>query len=88
MAQALGKRMVAEGGSSDSSRVAYGFRLATSRAPKPAEQDRLLTWLSTEQKYFAAHPDEAAQVAGSPEVAPWTMLGNVLLNLDEALTKE
>jgi hypothetical protein len=88
MAQALGKRMVSEGGSSDNSRVAYGFRLATSRAPKPAEQDRLLTWLATEQKYFAEHPEEAANVGASPELASWTMLGNVLLNLDEALTKE
>lgn len=88
MAQALGKRMVAEGGGTDSSRVAYGFRLATSRALKPAEQDRLLSWLAGEKKYFAAHADEAEHVGGSAELAPWTVLGNVLLNLDEALTKE
>jgi hypothetical protein len=88
MAQALAERIVAEGGSSDSSRVAHGFRLVTARAPKPAEQDRLLSWLAVEQKYFAAHPDEAARVGRRADVAAWTMLANVLLNLDEALTKE
>jgi hypothetical protein len=88
MAQALADRIVAEGGSSDSSRVAHGFRLVTARAPEPAEQDRLLSWLAVEQKYFAAHPDEAERVGRRADLAPWTMLANVLLNLDEALTKE
>jgi cytochrome c-type biogenesis protein CcmH/NrfG len=71
--------MVKEGGRDDASRVAYGFRLTTGRLPKPAERDRLLSWLAKERAYFAQHPKEAGE---------WTMLGNVLLNLDEALTKE
>jgi mono/diheme cytochrome c family protein len=88
MAQSLAKRMVTEGGNGDSSRVDYGFRLVTARTPKPGEKDRLLTWLHNERSYFAAHPDEAAKMTGNAELAPWTMLGNVLLNLDEMLTKE
>ena len=89
MAQELAKRAFEEGGSTDTSRVTYAFELATSRKPKPAEQDRLLTWLAKEREYFAAHADEAVRVSGSTaELAPWTMLANVLLNLDESLTKE
>lgn len=88
-AQAFGKRMVAEGGADDASRVAYGYRTATGRVLKPAEADRILSWLAQEKRYFAAHAAEARQVAGGDAaLAPWTMLGNVLLNLDETLTKE
>jgi hypothetical protein len=39
---------------------------------------------------FAAHPAETQKLAGAPqpELAAWTMLSNVLLNLDETMTKE
>jgi hypothetical protein len=78
-AQALGRRIQQEGGATDADRIAYGFRLTTGRWPKPAERDRLLSWLAQERAYFAQRPRE---------VGEWTMLGNVLLNLDETLTKE
>jgi hypothetical protein len=89
MAQAFAKRIVTEGGSTDSARVAYAFRTVTARQPKPNEQDRLLSWLAKEREYFASHPDDAGQAgSGAADLAPWTMLANVLLNLDETLTKE
>jgi hypothetical protein len=89
MARALAKRVMTEGGSDDTARIGYGFRLVTARGPKPAESRRLTSWLEGERKYFASHPEEAGRVGGgSPDLAPWTMLANVLLNLDEALTKE
>ncbi|HYO81812.1 MAG TPA: PSD1 and planctomycete cytochrome C domain-containing protein, partial [Bryobacteraceae bacterium] len=88
MARALGERIVSEGGEDDSSRIRHAFRLVTARAPKPGELDRLLTWLSKEKAYFNANTSEAASVGVRHELAPWTMLANVLLNLDEALTKE
>src|SRR5438270_8046186 len=89
MAQALAKRVAKEGGSSDSSRIDYAFRLAVGRHAKPQETDSLATWLSGERRYFAAHAEEANRIgAGDAGLASWTMLGNVLLNLDEAITKE
>jgi hypothetical protein len=88
MAQSLGRRIATEGGDTDSSRVDYGLRLVAARKPQPGEKDRLLTWLHKEREYFASHPDEAARLNAKPELAPWTMFANVLLNLDEALTKE
>jgi hypothetical protein len=75
-AQAMAKRVLAEGGTDTRSRIQYAFRLCTSRRPKPGELDRIAKWYESEK---------AAQ--GSAEAA-WTMLSNVLLNLDETLTKE
>ena len=68
-------------------RVRLGFRLVTARNPKPVEVDRLVSWRQGEVAYFTSHLDEAAKLGGDPQKASWTMLANVLLNLDEALTK-
>jgi hypothetical protein len=91
MAQAMARRIVAEGAGTDRSRAVYAFRLVTTREPQSKEIDDLLSWLSRERSYFAAHPKEAERVggqAGPSDLASWTMLSNVLLNLDEALTKD
>jgi hypothetical protein len=91
-AQAMAGRIVAEAGPDTRSRVVYGFRLAVSREPKPEELDRILTAFEKERGYFESHPGEAARLARAegptPELAAWTMISNVLLNLDETITKE
>ena len=97
-AQAMARRVASEPRPSGSGprqladRVDYAFRLVTSRSPQPVELDRLLSWLASETAYFQSHPEEAAKVAGpsssdSTTDAAWTMLSNVLLNLDEAVTR-
>ena len=90
VAQALAKRVLAEGGANERTRAELAFRLCLSRRPKPDEVDRILSWHENELRYFAAHPAEAQKLAGAPqpELASWTMLSNVLLNLDETMTKE
>jgi hypothetical protein len=86
-AQALARRLETEA-HTETDRVKLGFRLVTARAPKPAEVDRLLSWRQGEVAYFKSHADEAKKLGGDADKASWTMLANVLLNLDEALTKE
>ena len=91
-AQAMAKRVATEGGATPNTRLEYAFRLVTSRGPQPGELDRMLSWLSNETKYFQTHSAEAAKVAGALSKdavtdASWTMLANVLLNLDEAMTR-
>ncbi|MBL8229328.1 MAG: PSD1 domain-containing protein [Bryobacterales bacterium] len=92
MSQALAKRVIAEGGTSERSRIEYAFRLCTSRLPKPSEVDTLQGWIEKERGYFKQHGAEASRLApgsGDPtQQAAWVMLSNVLLNLDETLTKE
>jgi hypothetical protein len=89
-AQAMAKRMMREGGSNTSSRVAYGFLLATSRQPRGTEKDLLLSAFEREKLYFAEHAAEAKSIAGAPdpELAAWTMVARGLLNLDETLTRQ
>lgn len=76
---ALGKQMQKAG-------VAAGFRLCTGRKPEVAEQQRLEGLLSKLRTRYAKDPS-AAKKMGGPELAAYTMVGSVLLNLDETVTK-
>jgi hypothetical protein len=89
-AVALARRVIAEAEQDEKSRAQLAFRLTTGRIPKPGELDGLLTWQDSERRFFEQHKEEAKQMTGvpDPELAAWTMVSNVLLNLDEALTKE
>ena len=94
-AQALARRMIAESSSTDpQARLSRGFRLCLARTPQRAEAERLLALFNHELERFRAD-DKAAQSIGgaaSPaddiaERAAWTVVANVLLNLDETLNK-
>jgi hypothetical protein len=95
-ARAMAKRMIAEGGSSLSAQIDYGYRLAVSRSPSQTELKRVVTFyneqLAAYQKNLpAANHTLAAKsdaVANAPEMAALTMVANVLLNMDESITKE
>jgi hypothetical protein len=97
-AQALARKVVAEGGTSAADRVTHAFRLALSRPPTAEEQSRLVKLYETSHAKFEKQPDAAKRLAtepigalpkdvAAPELAAWTVVGNVLLNLDEALMK-
>jgi hypothetical protein len=90
MAQALARRILREGGGNDRSRVGYGFRLVTGRSPKPGESDSILSWLEREKQKPVAKEDLAKLTPNFKErgASAYVMLANILLNLDEALTKE
>jgi mono/diheme cytochrome c family protein len=83
-AEALGKRMTKEGGRDP---IGYGFRLATGRRASAVERSRLVTLRAKLIARYQAKPTEAAKLGG-PEKAASTLLANVLLNLDETITKE
>jgi hypothetical protein len=89
-AQALARRLVAEGGAQPRSRTELAFRLCVARRPKPEELDRLLSWQEQERRFFEKHPADAKKLTGveDADLAAWTMLSSVVLNLDETLTKE
>lgn len=87
-ANALWKRMEREGGPDDRSKLIHGFRLCTSRRPTATETGLMLKLLDKMKLKYKLVPEEAKKLAGTPTDAAWTMVCNVLLNLDESITKE
>jgi len=87
-ATALWKRMEREGGPDDRSKLIHGFRLCTSRKPTASETGLMLKLLEKMKSKYKRAPEEAKKLAGTPTDAAWTMVCNVLLNLDESITKE
>jgi hypothetical protein len=79
-AKALAKRLVSEGGSTLEDRITYGFRITVARPPSPTELAKVGEFYKKQLAEYQAKPD--------PETAAFTMVANVLLNMDEAVTKE
>ena len=94
----LAERMMSEGGATADDRIAFAFRLATARPPSEAETRVLKTIFNDELATY--RKDTAAalkllKVGESPrnealdpaELAAWTTVAGVILNLDETVTK-
>jgi hypothetical protein len=86
-ARALAGRMRKEGGTTDNAQLAYGFRLCTGRTPKPSEVQRLVELVAKTRDRLTKDPTAAKKIAQSPDEAAFTLAANVLLNLDETVTK-
>jgi hypothetical protein len=97
-AQALGRRMCKDGGGSTESKAAHGFRLCLARPPREAELRRLVSVYESAESRYAADPAAATAMATdplgklpdgmeAPEAAAWTVVANVLLNLDETFNR-
>jgi hypothetical protein len=80
------------------SQIEYGFRLCVSRPPNEAETKRLIALYEEAKAEFAKDPEKAKKMATMPlgdappgsdlaDLAAWTVVSNVLLNLDELLMK-
>ncbi len=101
-AQALALKTVRESGASDGERLDFAFRRCLSRAPRADEAAVLLELLERQVARFqaeGAQPWEfaAADPAAPPELpegttpadlAAWTAVARVVLNLDETITRE
>jgi hypothetical protein len=96
-AQGLARRM-ARAGPSAAEKAAHGFRLVLARPPRPEELERLVKLLEDSRAKLAGDPEKAKALATAPigpapegadlaELAAWTVVGNVLLNLDETVMK-
>jgi hypothetical protein len=97
-AQALGRRLMGEGGDSVESRVRFGLRLVLARPARDAAVAELVKLYQDELARYQAKEKDALQLATNPlgalpencnaaEAAAWTVVANVLLNLDGVLTK-
>ena len=101
-AQSLARKILEHPSTSDADRVSYGFRRAVGRPPTSQERDELLAVLAKQEKRVAEGWVNAQEVAtgkdeaitGLPkgvtptQLAAYTIVSRVLLNLDETITKE
>ena len=98
-AAALARRIMAEGGDTDEARATFAFRTVLAREPEAKELHRLVALHGQMLDKYEADPKAAKDLASSglsaprenanlPQLAAWTVVSNVLLNLDETLTKE
>lgn len=98
-ARGLAARMISQGGATPKDRLAFAFRLATSRVAAADELAILEKIYAEELERFTKDAEAAKKllaVGDSPppatmapaELAAYTMTANVILNLDETITKE
>jgi hypothetical protein len=97
-ARAFGRRIMLEGGSAAQHRIAYAFRWTTSRHPRADEVALLLDTFNQQLAEFRKEPATAEKLLGvgsfkartdldKAELAAWTTIASMILNLDEAVTK-
>jgi hypothetical protein len=99
-ARKLAERMLTEGGSSTvNDRLIHGFRLVTARRPSAEELQSLAEGLALDLVNCRKNPEATAKLIAfgeskpnaaldPAELAAYTLTANILLNLDEAITRE
>lgn len=98
-ARFLAERIMREADSDSASQIRHGFRIVTGRLPRASESELLAQANDQFFDYFAKNPMEASKLLTIGEAArdkklpverhaALTMLANILLNLDEAITLE
>jgi hypothetical protein len=96
-AQALARRMT-KAAPSPSDQARHGFQLCLARPPQERELKRLVALFEEARAELAREPQKAKQLATEPlgpapagvdviDLAAWTVVANVLLNLDEMFLK-
>jgi hypothetical protein len=82
----------------DAGRLSFIYQRALSREPKANERDSLMRFLTAQREYFSGAPDDAVKllkVGNAPvlagvnekELAAWTSVARVVLNLHETITR-
>jgi hypothetical protein len=95
----LAQRAMIEGGATPEERIAHAFRLAVVRPAEAAELDILVKGFQDHLAHYRAHHEAALKLLSSgesrreerldvAELAAFTAVAAVVLNLDETVTKE
>ncbi len=93
-AQGLARRVLRDGGSDLRAQIGYVFALCLARQPSEQETERLIQLHQTVMGDLKSRPAEALRLATDPlgslpeslepiDAAAWTVIANVMLNLDE-----
>ena len=97
-AQALARRIVRNGGETPEQHAHFALQLCLTRPPESEQIKILMELYESEKAFYETDAVAAQQMATEPlgplpagmkkeELAAWTVVSNVLLNLDEVLTK-
>ncbi len=97
-ARALAERTLREGGSTAEDRLSYMQRVVLARPPDASELCELTSTLRDLTAHYTSQSGAAKALLESGETRPdprfnpaelaaWTMIANVILNLDEAVSK-
>ncbi len=97
-ARSFAERILKEGGDTPSDRIAFAWQTVLARQPNADEMRLVLNSLQTYQHRFGSDPaaaDEVIHIGESPvrtvappaELAAYTLVANLLLNLDETLNR-
>ena len=97
-ARKLAERVIIEGGTTSDSRITHAYLLGLARTPSAAELKVLQTTLQQRLKRYHADVDAAKGLitigdsprltsASDAELAAWTSIMSMILNLDEVITK-
>lgn len=95
-AKMLGQRLLKGGGKTDEARLAFGFRICTSRVPTETELAILTRLLKAERAHYKLNIEAAKKLLAvgdakvdetldAAELAAWTNVASALLNLDAAI---
>ncbi|MBM3966665.1 MAG: DUF1553 domain-containing protein [Planctomycetes bacterium] len=97
-ARCLAERIVREGSNDDLTRVDRLFEITLARKPDEIERIAMLKFLIQSRERLKNAPEDAIKIANTgerwrdaklpiDEVAPWTLVCNLVLNLDETVTR-
>ena len=98
-ARKLAERVLREGGSDVDGRLRFAFRVVLTRDPSVREIAVLRRGVEQHLEHYRRHPTDATEVLRTGEsladvtlnpieTAAWTATSSLILNLDEAITKE
>ena len=96
--QALARRILQEGGASPAERAAWALKLCLARPATQPQIDAIVALYESELAHYQTDPAAAEKLATDPlgklpdglnaaEAAAWTVVANVLLNMDGVLMK-
>lgn len=97
-ARVLAELVLSEGGKTTDERITFLYRTVLSRKPDADELQLVTKALAKQCELYAADPEAAKKairvgeakpkgVASDAEIAAWTMICNLVLNLDEVVTR-
>jgi hypothetical protein len=97
-ARAFAERLMTEGGATPAERITFAYRTALARRPSPEEIAIVEDDFTKHLAKYQAQPEAAKKTIRNgesppkpglpePELAAWTMVANLVLNLDETVTR-